>query len=236
MKKTIAHIYALGDQALTIEWDTTINEMANQQVLYAFHYLQSHPIEGITDLIPAYSSLTVVYHPPLIQKQAIGISAFEWLRKQLMDLLNAPTDDSPSTTPIVVPVCYDCSLAPDLAEAAAFAGMTIQELVAIHTNKSYKVYMLGFLPGFAYMASVDKAIQLPRKQNPRASVAPGSVGIAGPQTGIYPLDAPGGWQLIGRTPLKIFDLSLEQPCFFKPGDWVKFEAISLDIFHQMNLV
>ena len=235
MKKTIAHIYALGDQALTIEWDTTINEMANQQVLYAFQFLQNHLIEGVTDLIPAYSSLTIVYNPLIIQKQAVGISAFEWLKKQLMDLLNAPTDDSPSTTPKVVPVCYDCSLAPDLAEAAAFAGMTIQELVAIHTSKSYKVYMLGFLPGFAYMASVDKAIQLPRKQNPRASVAPGSVGIAGPQTGIYPLDAPGGWQLIGRTPLKIFDLSLEQPCLFKPGDWVQFEAISLDIFHQMNL-
>ncbi len=234
MKKTIANIYALGDHGITIEWAASISEEANNQVMHAFQFLQSHPIEGVTDIIPAYSSLTLIYHPTIIRKQAMGGSPFEWLAKKLAALELAPLAIAEETTPLIVPVCYDPSLAPDLIEATQLTGCSIKEIIALHTSKIYKVYMLGFLPGFAYMASVHPQIQMPRKSNPRKSVAAGTVGIAGEQTGIYPLEAPGGWQLIGQTPLKIFDITKEDPCFFKPGNRVKFEAISLEQFHQFN--
>jgi inhibitor of KinA len=234
VKKTIAHIYALGDQAITIEWSASISEEANNQVMHSFHFLQLHPIEGVTDIIPAYSSLTLIYNPTIIRKQAMGGSPFEWLKKKLASLAVAPLETTPKTAPLIVPVCYDLSLAPDLLEATQLTGCAIEEIIAIHTSEIYTVYMLGFLPGFAYMASVNQKIQMPRKTNPRKLVAAGSVGIAGEQTGIYPLEAPGGWQLIGQTPLKIFDITKEEPCFFKPGNRVKFEAISLEQFHQFN--
>jgi len=230
----IANIYALGDQALTIEWSASISEEANNQVMHSFQYLQLHPIEGVTDIIPAYSSLTLIYNPPIIRKQAMGGSPYEWLRKKLAALATASKALAEKTEPLIVPVCYDPSIAPDLIEATQLTGSTIEEIIALHTSKIYKVYMLGFLPGFAYMASVHPQIQMPRKANPRKFVAAGSVGIAGEQTGIYPLDAPGGWQLIGQTPLKIFDITKEEPCLFQPGNQVKFEAISLEQFHEFN--
>ena len=234
LKKTIPHIYALGDQAITIEWSTTISKEVNNQVMHSFQFLRLNPIEGITDMIPAYSSLTLIYNPSIIRKQAMGGSPFEWLKQKLARLAEAPTEITEKTEPLIVPVCYDLSLAPDLIEATQLTGCTIEEIIALHTNEIYTVYMLGFIPGFAYMASVNKKIQMPSKANPRKSVAAGSVGIAGEQTGIYPLDAPGGWQLIGQTPLKIFDITEEEPCLFKPGNRVKFEAISLEQFHQFN--
>ncbi|MFY8025172.1 MAG: 5-oxoprolinase subunit PxpB [Sediminibacterium sp.] len=234
LKKTIAHIYALGDQAITIEWSASISEEVNNQVMHSFQFLQLNPIEGVTDMIPAYSSLTLIYNASIIRKQAMGGSPFEWLKRKLAGLAAAPTEITEKTEPLIVPVCYDLSLAPDLIEATHLTGCAIEEIIALHTNQIYTVYMLGFLPGFAYMASVHQKIQMPRKANPRKSVAAGSVGIAGEQTGIYPLNAPGGWQLIGQTPLKIFDISKEEPCLFKPGNRVKFEAISLEQFHQFN--
>jgi KipI family sensor histidine kinase inhibitor len=133
---------------------------------------------------------------------------------------------------IEVPVCYDQSLGIDLEAAAKIANCNIEALIQEHTAHIYTVYCLGFLPGFAYMGDVPKKIQLPRHAKPRASVVAGSVGIAGKQTGIYPMDSPGGWQIIGRTPLKIFDtikLSL-----FQAGDQVKFNPIDLALFHELN--
>lgn len=227
-------IYGLGDQALTIEWSAAIEEAANEQVMQAFRYWQKHPIEGVTDLIPAYSSITLVYDAALIQQQSRGLSPFTWLSQKINSTPIAETAQQELIAPLVVPVCYDPSLAPDLEFAAQFARLSIEEFIQLHSSKLYKVYMLGFLPGFAYMASVDERIRLPRKESPRKLVAAGSVGIAGEQTGIYPLDAPGGWQLIGKTPLRMFDISMEEPCFFKPGNQVKFEPISLDAFKDLN--
>ncbi len=227
-------IYSLGDQALTIEWSAAIEEAANEQVMQAFRYWQKHPIAGVTDLIPAYSSLTFVYDTAIIQQYSRGQSPFTWLSQKINSTNSTTTTVEEETVPLIVPVCYDPSVAPDLEFAAQFAKCAVEEFIQLHSSKIYKVYMLGFLPGFAYMASVDKKIRLPRKETPRKLVDAGSVGIAGEQTGIYPLDAPGGWQLIGKTPISLFDISKEDPCFFKPGDRVKFEPISLDAFHDFK--
>jgi inhibitor of KinA len=133
-----------------------------------------------------------------------------------------------------VPVCYDESVGSDLAFVASHNKLAIQEVIEIHTAAVYKVYMLGFLPGFAYMATVDERIVTPRKQIPSQNILPGSVGIAGKQTGIYPVQSPGGWQIIGQTPLQLFDAEKEKPTFFQPGDEVQFYSITLDEFHQMK--
>lgn len=234
MDKGKISIYGLGDQALTIEWSAAIEEAANDKVMQAFSYWQKNPITGVTDLIPAYSSLTLVYDAAIIQQHSRGLSPFSWLSQQINAMSSSEIAVEEKTAPLIVPVCYDPSLAPDLEFAAGFAKLSIEEFIQLHSSKVYKVYMLGFLPGFAYMASVDKKIRLPRKESPRKLVAAGSVGIAGEQTGIYPLDAPGGWQLIGKTPLRMFDISKEDPCFFKPGNQVKFEPILLDAFHDLN--
>jgi inhibitor of KinA len=127
---------------------SSISEEVNNQVMHSFHFLQIHPIEGVTDLIPAYSSLTLLYNPTIIRKQAMGGSPFEWLKKKLAALTAAPSITFQETAPIVVPVCYDTSLAPDLVEATQITRCSIEELIALHTSKIYKVYMLGFLPGF----------------------------------------------------------------------------------------
>jgi KipI family sensor histidine kinase inhibitor len=130
-----------------------------------------------------------------------------------------------ATRPLRVPVCYAGEFAPDLAAVAAFGGITEAETVRLHTSRTYRVFMLGFTPGFTYMGSVDERIAAPRLSVPRLRVPAGSVGIAGAQTGIYPAPTPGGWQIVGRTPVKPFDLQREEPFLFKPGDAVQFYAI-----------
>eukprot|EP01136_Pigoraptor_vietnamica_P038048 Opistho-1_new@106825 len=137
---------------------------------------------------------------------------------------------------ITIPVCYDLSLAPDLVELATLHQLSVEEVIQLHTAQTYRVYMIGFLPGFAYMGSVDERIRTARKANPRTKVPAGSVGIAGEQTGIYPLDSPGGWQLIGQTPLPLFDATRTDPCLLQPGDEVQFCSISLTAFHKLKQV
>ena len=131
-----------------------------------------------------------------------------------------------------IPVCYHSSLAPDLHLLAVQLHLTTDELIRIHVATTYRVFMLGFLPGFAYMGPVDQRIVAPRHDRPRSAVPAGSVGIAGAQTGIYPMQSPGGWQLIGRTPLQLFTPHLLPPCLLQPGDEVVMYPISLDEFNQ----
>jgi inhibitor of KinA len=128
-------------------------------------------------------------------------------------------------TPVRIPVCYDAELGPDLAAVASFAGVSEADVVRVHTGATYRVFMLGFVPGFAYLGTVDERIAMPRRAAPRVRVPAGSVGIAGAQTGVYPAETPGGWQLIGRTPLKPFDPLREDPFLMKSGDAVQFFAI-----------
>ena len=132
-----------------------------------------------------------------------------------------------------IPVCYDPVFAPDIMLIAEQKGLTPADVIEIHVSKIYRVYMIGFLPGFAYMGSVDSSIATPRLEKPRQLVMAGSVGIAGNQTGIYPLDSPGGWNIIGRTPIKLFDINSRDPCYFNPGDTVQFMPITRHAFEEL---
>lgn len=227
-------MYPLGDQALTIELGNTIEEPTNELVMHVFHQLQKNPIPFVSDIIPAYSSITVVYQTAAIRKAYPGKPAFDRMKDELILRLQQTGDGDFRHRLIEIPVCYDPEFGPDLADLAAHAGISVADVIRMHTATTYRVYMIGFLPGFAYLASVDPAIRMPRKLQPRPMVAAGSVGIAGEQTGIYPVNSPGGWQIIGQTPLPMLDVSQESPCLLEPGDQVRFHSISIEEFNQLK--
>lgn len=224
----IYNIYPLGDSALTIDFGNRIEETINKHVLARFYALQKNPLPAMIEAVPAYASLTVFYDPFKIKKVHITLtgSAYEWMKIQTENWLkrNIPIGGETKNL-LTIPVCYDDEYAPDLEYICETKKISKEELVSIHTGKNYRVYMLGFLPGFAYMGELDEAISFPRKQKPNITAA-GSVGIAGKQTGIYPLQSPGGWQIIGRTPLKMFDAAKECPTLLQAGDEVRFKSIS----------
>ena len=221
-------IFPLGDSALTIEWGNVIDATINSQVLALFQQLKSLSLPYLTDLVPAYSSLSVHYDPVRVrQTMEDEGTAFETVSDVVRQVM-AQQQDRPDTTAaqhIRVPVCYAQRYAPDLEALATEKGLTPTEVIRLHTSGTYKVYMLGFLPGFAYMGEVDERIAMDRKPLPQPVVA-GAVGIAGRQTGIYPLASPGGWQIIGRTPLKLFHRKSDHPVLFAPGDTITFYAIT----------
>lgn len=228
------HIYPLGDQALTVDWGNRIDESLNDQVLALYEQLRGAELPGILDLIPAYSSLTLVFDPVECWKREPALSPYIFFRQKITGLLNAGFLRQPvSGRCIEIPVCYDPVLSPDLETLANQHRLRVDQVIDLHTGREYRVYMLGFLPGFAYLGRVDEQIATPRLAYPRTRVRAGSLGIAGEQTGIYPSESPGGWNIIGCTPLKMFDAYRAEPALLRPGDQVRFYPISLEVFHQM---
>lgn len=228
-------LYAQGDHAVLIDFGQQIDMTINKWVMAIFHYTQQHPIEGILDIIPAYSSICFVYDTPLLYNKTGGSTVVEYVMKRVEEnLAFIKIGENGKKNTIDVPVCYDVSLAPDLVSLAVIHRLTVEDVIRIHCSATYHVFMLGFLPGFAYMGTVNSSIATARHRQPRTVVPAGSVGIAGEQTGIYPVASPGGWQLIGQTPLRLFDPSKEQPCLFAPGDAVRFYPVSPAEFKKMN--
>lgn len=210
--------------------DTAINEkvIALQQVFAKNHF------PGLDETVPAYSSLAVFYDPFAIRKHDPTVrSAFDIVKEHTEQLITHLNDTviQNSDHIITVPVYYNGA---DLEETAKLHHLSIKELIHIHTEKTYRVFMIGFQPGFAYMGKLDERIATARRSSPRIQVPAGSVGIAGFQTGIYPFESPGGWQLIGQTPLKIFNKKKKDPCLFKAGDTIKFISISKEEFKKKN--
>lgn len=212
-----------------------IDLVTHQKITGLFHQLSNAEIIGVKDIIPAYTTLTVVYDIAAIKKVTYA-AASKYMSEQIEKAISACNwKNESSIIEMSLPVCYDIALGIDLPEMSKQKNIPIEDIIRIHTSTTYNVYMLGFLPGFTYMGIVDDKIATPRLSKPRANVSAGSVGIAGNQTGIYPFDSPGGWNIIGQTPLKMFDANKETPCLVKPGDRIKFVPISLDKFHQQKL-
>jgi inhibitor of KinA len=227
-------IFPLGDAALMIDFGNCIDEVINRKVLGLFHSLKENPVDGIIELVPAYSSLAVYYDVLLIKKnQPVYKTAYDSLSEVISKRLEQPISEPAISLDILkVPVCYDTEFALDMGELTKTKNISSDEVIRIHTSREYIVYMLGFLPGFTYMAKVDDSIAMPRRVNPRINVEAGSVGIAGYQTGIYPLPSPGGWQIIGRTPLRLFNAGSDSFTLLKPGNKVQFYSISKDEFNS----
>jgi inhibitor of KinA len=228
-------IFPLGDAGLVIDFGNIIDESLNKLVHAVFYQLQKDPIPGMVEAVPAYSSLTIYYDVLFIRKKSSGQRiAFEWVSEKIKEYLSRERIEiEDSGTLIRIPVCYEKEYGTDLDFIALLNRITIDEIIHLHTSTIYRVYMLGFLPGFAYMGMVDGKIAAPRKQFP-APVEAGSIGIAGRQTGIYPLKSPGGWQIVGRTPLKLFDKEKEDPTLFRSGDTVHFYSITKDEFENIK--
>ena len=217
-------IFPLGDSALTIDFGNIISEDINKKVLRLFHHLRSISDETIIDLVPAYSSLTVYYDVAFFHDP--GQTAFESMADILEQLLRKSSDlKEQKSNYFEIPVCYGKKFGMDMEHLSRTNDLSCTEIVKLHTSKTYKVFMLGFLPGFTYMGEVDHRIAIARKETP-VKLFPGAVGIAGKQTGIYPFECPGGWQIIGRTPVKVFNKEEKKPVLFQPGDEVKFYSIT----------
>ncbi|MBN8673826.1 MAG: 5-oxoprolinase subunit PxpB [Chitinophagales bacterium] len=224
-------IFPLGDTALVIDYGNLVDEAVNKEVMSRFAQLKNANLPGVIEVVPAYSSLAVYYHPPEVwKKRTRAMTVYEWMKDEVGQLLAQPVANDQSTERLLtIPVCYEDEFAPDIRALSATKNISVEEIIQLHTATTYRVYMLGFLPGFSYMGEVDERISIARKPQP-VNVTAGSVGIAGRQTGIYPLASPGGWQIIGRTPLKLFDVKKEEPALFKAGDKVQFISISKNEF------
>ncbi|HEY6062100.1 MAG TPA: 5-oxoprolinase subunit PxpB, partial [Chitinophagaceae bacterium] len=187
-------IFPLGDAALTVDFGNCIDESINKEVIARFNQFRQQPLPGMIEAVPAYSSLTVYYDIMALKKKNLfHQTAYEWMRQQVEEKLQEPVQQDQMTERLLnIPVCYDEEFAWDIQHLAITKNISVEEVIQIHSAKRYKVYMLGFMPGFAYMGEVDEKISMPRKPQP-VNIAEGSVGIAGKQTGIYPLASPGGW-------------------------------------------
>jgi inhibitor of KinA len=227
-------IFPLGDTALTIDFGNHIDVEINKKVIALFHHLQQYPVPGIIEAVPAYSTITIHYDVYAVYaKISTGETVFAYVEKQLQKIIEKPVQNKTAHERLVkIPVCYDHEFATDLNYLAAVKNISMEEVIQIHSSKEYKVFMLGFLPGFSYMGEVDEKIAIARKHQP-VNVSAGSVGIAGKQTGIYPFASPGGWQIIGRTPVKLFDATKEEPALFRAGDTVQFYPISKNEFEKI---
>ena len=201
------------------------------EIKYFHDFIFSQQLKEIKDIIPSYHTLTLIYDIELMHEPIeFANDLFKKYKSQReIDLPNKELNKI-----IEVPVCYDENFGIDLISMSTKLNLSITEIIKIHTENIYQVYCLGFTPGFAYMGDVPNAIQLPRHPSPRSKVLAGSVGIAGRQTGIYPSTSPGGWQIIGRTPIKIFDPASPSLTLFKAGDQIKFKPIDLASFHTLN--
>jgi inhibitor of KinA len=212
-------IVPAGESALIVEFEDRIDPAVNARAIALAGSVQAAAFPGVRDVVPTFRSVAVYFDPLHVNYDALVTHLEE-------AVTTTSHSTSKETAPVRIPVCYGGEFGPDLAGVAAFAGASEDEVVRIHSEGTYRVFMLGFVAGFAYLGSVDDRIAMPRHSTPRVRVPIRSVGIAGIQTGIYPAETPGGWQLIGRTPLKPFDLARPNPFLMKAGDAVRFYAIS----------
>lgn len=217
----------LGDSALSVEFGQEINLAINQQATALKKLLEENPLEGIVEMVPTYCTLMIVYDPLVLGYGELK-AAVEKLLQQLSAVAAADKEV------IEIPVVYGGEYGPDLAEVAAAHNLTEEEVIRRHAEPEYPIYMLGFVAGFPYLGGMDESLATPRKQSPRLKIPAGSVGIAGGQTGIYSVESPGGWQIIGRTPLKLYDPLQQEPVLLQAGQYIKFKPISEAEYKEMG--
>jgi inhibitor of KinA len=226
------HFNPLGDQAVTVTLGETIDEPTHRLVRAAVARMDGARLAGVVELVPAFVSITVHYDPAVVGTDAPYERIVGELKEILADLR---AEALPPPRVVDIPVCYGGDLGPDLDDVASRHGLSADEVVSIHSSGDYLVYMVGFMPGFAYLGGLSDRIATPRRSSPRTAVPAGAVGIGGQQTGVYPMVSPGGWNLIGRSPRKIFDIARDEPSLLSAGDRVRFRPISradFDAWHE----
>ncbi len=219
----------LGDCGVRMQFGSKISPAVNARIRRFGAALDAAPIDGMTEWVCGYAVVTVYYRPWIICCDDLCTA----LRR--LSEFDAVLSEAASVERVVeIPVCYGGDFGPDLEEVAAWHRLTAEQVIRRHSRPVYRVYFLGFLPGFAYLGDLPRSLETPRRSSPRSSVPAGAVGIAGSQTGVYPLETPGGWQIIGRTPLRLFDPRREASALLSAGDRVKFVPMDADRYRELE--
>ncbi|SMC52525.1 5-oxoprolinase subunit PxpB [Sporomusa malonica] len=218
-----------GEYGLVVELGAVISPEVNALVLQLTRLLTDNNRQGILEIVPTYRSVAVYFDPLTLTREELT----KLIRQFLGQLKPMETECVPARV-VYVPVCYGGVLGPDLEFVAKYIGLPVREVIAAHTAKPYLVYMLGFTPGFPYLGGLPEQLVVPRQETPRNQVPAGSVGIGGNQTGFYPIESPGEWWLIGRTPLKAFDPNRSNPFLVAAGDYVQFVDIGIDEYFTIR--
>lgn len=217
-----------SERAIRFDFGPSL-DLSTLQIIQQFcSFIKSNSNLLLEEVVPSNQTITVFYQKELANPvETIEEILTEWANRTNDELIL-------KTRMIEIPVCYDESFSDDMVRVMEYTKLSREEIIALHTNTSYTVYMIGFLPGFPYLGNLPDALHVPRLNKPRLRVAKGTVGIGGMQTGIYPIDSPGGWNIIGRTPLDLYSLKRLEPFFVRAGDRLSFRAISLEVFHELK--
>ncbi len=216
-----------GDSAVSMEFGNVISEEINKKIRTLTTLIENRKISGINEVVPTYRSLMIHYNPLIIGYEELVI-----ILKEAEENINSI--ELPSPEIIEIPVLYGGKYGPDIENVAKHNNLTVEEVVKIHTSAQYLIYMLGFTPGFPYLGGMDKRIATPRLSSPRIKIPAGSVGIAGEQTGVYPVQSPGGWQLIGSTPVELFNPKRDNPILLKSGNYIVFKSINEEEYMRIK--
>ncbi len=230
-------IHPLGDNAAIIQLSDHISIETHRKIQMICSYLEQYPKEWITEVIPAFTTIAIFYNPAMIAALSHTSSLpYDYICAELRKIAAELNQETPIPQRMVeIPVCYGGEFGPDLEFVADINNISTSEVVRLHSSGEYLVHMIGFAPGFPYIGGMQAGIAAPRKKTPRGKIPAGSVGIAGEQTGVYPIETPGGWQIIGRTPLRLFQPNKEhQPTLLKAGDSIKFIPISFEEYYGME--
>ncbi|WP_279326821.1 5-oxoprolinase subunit PxpB [Bacillus litorisediminis] len=228
-------LFPLGENAVMIELGDDIQLDTHHKVQMISSFLDHQSIEWMVEYIPAFTTVTIFYDPMKIIDQTNHLSPYQVVCDSISNwFTHLKMDDSIPSRVVEIPVCYGGEFGPDLEFVAKHNGLTIDEVITIHASGDYIVYMIGFAPGFPYIGGMSEKILAPRRQSPRLKIPAGTVGIAGKQTGVYPIETPGGWQLIGKTPLKLFRPQDNPPSLLKAGDKIRFIPISCSEYKELE--
>ena len=213
-----------GDSSIIVQFENEISQKVHKKVMGLTNAIMRAKIKGVIECVPTYNTVFITYNPKK--------TTHEKIIEKIKSLNFDGKDQKKKARILKIPVCYGQDFGGDLEEISKITGLSREEIIKIHSEKEYLIYMIGFLPGFAYLGGLDERLIVPRLENPKLKIPAGSVAIGGSQTGIYPVDSPGGWRIIGRTPIKVYDQERKNPVLFSAGDYIKFEVIDSDMFYK----